>query len=428
MTGRRAASALGRRAASALGRRAASALGRRAASALGRRAASALGRRAASALGRRAARLALVAGALLAAARPARASPGEQTASLSWVRLAGAEACVGARALAQAVEARLGRAALVSAARAELTIEGRVEPGGSGGWRAVLAVADADGAVLGTREITTASPRCRALDEELALAIALMIDPSAKLSPGAPPAAAAPAPPAAAAPAPPAAAAPALPAAAAPAPPAAAAPAPPAAAAPAPAPQVIVQRILIPVPPPAPPPPAPWRVEVGAGPLFGLGLLPSPGVAAALRARLTPPRFFSFEVGGAVWFPNEATTGASSTRFTWGEGFVSACPVSLGSETRLSACAGVRLGALRVGGLGFRVDRSDERLTAGGALDVRLTRRLAGPLTVGGGLGLIVPFVRDTFYYIDAQDQDREVFQMAPLAGAADVLLGVEFP
>ncbi|CAN96829.1 hypothetical protein predicted by Glimmer/Critica [Sorangium cellulosum So ce56] len=314
------------------------------------------------------------------------------------MRLAGAEACVGARALAQAVEARLGRAALVSAARAELTVEGRIEPGGTGGWRAEIAVADAGGAVLGTREIATASPRCSAIDDELALAIALMIDPSAKLSPGAPPLAA-------------------------PAPPPAPSPAPS-----PPAPQVIVQRVLVPVPPPAPPPPAPWRVEVGAGPLFGLGLLPSPGIAAALRARLTPPRSWSFEVGGAIWLPNEATTGASSTRFSWGEGFVSACPVSLGGETRLSACAGVRLGALQVGGLGFGVDRADERLTAGGALDVRLTRQLAGPLTVGGGLGLIVPIVRDTFYYIDAQGRDREVFRMAPLAGAADVVIGVDFP
>ncbi|WP_437606211.1 hypothetical protein WMF20_35145 [Sorangium sp. So ce834] len=348
---------------------------------------------------RRAARLALVAAALVAAARPARASSGEQTASLSWVRLAGAEACVAARALARAVEARLGRAALVSAARADLTIEGRVEPGGSGGWRAVIAVADADGALLGTREIATASPRCGAIDDELALAIALMIDPSASLSPSAPPPPAAPAQP----------------------------PAQPPAPAPS-QPQVVVQRILIPVPPPTPPPPAPWRVEVGAGPLFGLGLLPSPGAAAAIRARLTPPRFWSFEVGGAVWFPNEATTGASTTRFSWGEGFVSACPVSLGSATRLSACAGARLGALRVGGLGFGVDRADQRLTAGGALDVRLTRRLVGPLTAGGGLGLIVPLVRDTFYYIDAQGRDREIFQMAPLAGTADVLLGVDFP
>ncbi|WP_437285462.1 hypothetical protein [Sorangium sp. So ce406] len=364
-------------------------------------------------IARRAAGLALVASALaasalVAAARPARASAGEQTASLSWVRLAGAEACVGARALAQAVEARLGRAALVSAARAELTIEGRVEPVGSGGWRAVLAVADADGALLGTREIATASPRCGAMDDELALAIALMIDPSAKLSPGAPPPLAALAPLPAPSPAP------------APAP--ATAPPPP-----PPAPAVIVQRVLVPVPPTAPPPPAPWRVEVGAGPLFGLGLLPSLGVAATVRARLTPPRFLSVEVGGAVWVPDEATSGASATRFSWGEGFVSACPVALGSATRLSACAGVRLGALRVGGVGFGVDHADERLTAGGALDVRLTRRLVGPLTAGGGLGLIVPIVRDTFYYTDAQGQTREVFQMAPLAGTADVLLGVEF-
>ncbi|MGK3986536.1 hypothetical protein WME99_26055 [Sorangium sp. So ce136] len=346
----------------------------------------------------------LIAAALVAAASPARASSGEQTASLGWVRLAGAEACVGARALARAVEARLGRAALVSAARADLTIEGRIEPGGSGGWRAVIAVADAEGAVLGTREIATASPRCGAIDSELALAIALMIDPSATLSTSAPPALAAPAPPPAPSPA----------------------PVPP--PGPAPPPQVIVQRILIPVPPPAPPPPAPWRVEVGAGPLFGLGLLPSPGVAAVIRARLTPPRFLPLDVGGAVWAPHETTTGAFTTRFSWGEGFVSACPVSIGSATRLSACAGARLGALRVNGVGFGVDRTDERLTAGVTLDVRLARRLFGPFTAGGGLGLIAPLVRDTFYYIDAQGRDREVFQMAPLAGTVDVLLGVDFP
>ncbi|KYF90382.1 hypothetical protein BE17_06305 [Sorangium cellulosum] len=147
-----------------------------------------------------------------------------------------------------------------------------------------------------------------------------------------------------------------------------------------------------------------------------------------IRARLTPPGFWAFEAGGAVWFPNEAAAGASSTRFSWGEGFVSACPASIGSATRLSACAGARLGALRVNGVGFGVDRTDERLTAGATLDVRLARRLFGPLTAGGGLELIAPLVRDTFYYIDAQGRDREVFQMAPLAGTADVLLGVDFP
>ncbi|WP_437974046.1 hypothetical protein WMF11_36480 [Sorangium sp. So ce295] len=47
---------------------------------------------------------------------------------------------------------------------------------------------------------------------------------------------------------------------------------------------------------------------------------------------------------------------------------------------------------------------------------------------MGGGLGLIVPIVRDSFYYIEAQGRDREVFRMAPLAGAADVVLGVDFP
>ncbi|WP_207217846.1 MULTISPECIES: hypothetical protein [Sorangium] len=38
------------------------------------------------------------------------------------------------------------------------------------------------------------------------------------------------------------------------------------------------------------------------------------------------------------------------------------------------------------------------------------------------------PLVRDTFYHIDAQSQGRQVFRAAPLAGAADVVLGIHFP
>ncbi|WP_437710239.1 hypothetical protein WMF45_36245 [Sorangium sp. So ce448] len=89
----------------------------------------------------RAARLGLVAAALaapalVAAARPARASSGEQTASLSWVRLAGAEACVGARpaealALADAHLARFPGGAL--AQEREVIAVGALKALGRGG-------------------------------------------------------------------------------------------------------------------------------------------------------------------------------------------------------------------------------------------------------------------------------------------------------
>jgi hypothetical protein len=65
----------------------------------------------------------------------------DQTSSLSWVELPGAEACGGAAALAKPVEQRLGRAALVSPAQADLSIEGRAEREGDH-FRAVLVLAE----------------------------------------------------------------------------------------------------------------------------------------------------------------------------------------------------------------------------------------------------------------------------------------------
>lgn len=329
---------------------------------------------------------------------PARAGQ-DQTASLSWVRLSGAEGCIGTRALAQAVEGRLSRAAFVSAARADLTIEGRVEPAGGGGWRAVFAVTDAGGALLGTREIATPAPRCDVLDDDLALAIALMIDPNAILSPGVP------------APLP--------------------VPIAPAPAPPAPAPQVIVQRILIPTAPRPAPPAEPWRVDLQAGPILGLGLLPALSAGATVRARLTPPQFIALELGAVLWAPNEASSGGPSggfgTRFTFSEGIVAACPLTIGTATRLSMCAGARIGAMSTAGFGFDLALSDARATASGALDARLIQRIVGPLAAGVGLALVVPFVRDKFYYTDANGEDRGVFRMAPLAGAVELSVGVEF-
>src|SRR5262249_39169402 len=69
--------------------------------------------------------LVLVAGSAGAQVKP-RAE--RATSSLNWVRLPGSEECITARALATAVEGRLGRAVFVSASQGDLSIEGRVEP------------------------------------------------------------------------------------------------------------------------------------------------------------------------------------------------------------------------------------------------------------------------------------------------------------
>jgi hypothetical protein len=312
-----------------------------------------------------------------------------RSSSLGWVRGAGAEGCLGTRALAEAVEARLGRQVFVSAARAEVAIEGQIERGPAGAWRASIALAGEGGRVLGTRELLREAASCRELDEQLVLVIAVMIDPDAALH-AAPVLLAAPAP-----------------------------------TAPAP----IAPRELPPLSLAAPPRPEPFRAGLHLGAVFALGLLPRPGVGLALRGRLTPPRWPTIELGGALWSANQAESGGVGARFTLAEGFVAACTpavTALGFE--LGGCLGLRGGVLRAGGFGFDLAQSPERPTFAASLEGRVRRRIAGPLVLAVGPGLLAPFVRDRFFYRVDAGPKLEVFRMSPLVGTLEATLGFEFP
>ena len=115
-------------------------------------------------------------GLVLCVALDARAqSP--QDVSLSWVRTDGADTCIGARELAVEVERLVGHAMWVATSDAALSVEGYVTPHPDGGFAAHIVTADATGAIVGERDITTPSSDCRALDEPVSLVIALTIDP-----------------------------------------------------------------------------------------------------------------------------------------------------------------------------------------------------------------------------------------------------------
>ena len=87
----------------------------------------------------------------LSTATTARAEE-PRTSSLSWLRMPGAEGCVTTQALARAVEERLGRSAFVSAAQADLSVEGSVAPRPRG-YRAQITVRDAKGESLINRAL-----------------------------------------------------------------------------------------------------------------------------------------------------------------------------------------------------------------------------------------------------------------------------------
>jgi len=310
---------------------------------------------------------------------------GSSAASVSWVRLPGAEACIDAHALANAVERRLGRAAVMTPVYAERTIEGRIEPlGAPGGFRASFAIADASGAILGTREIASASASCRSMDEDLALVIALMIDPGAATSPISAPA-----------------------------------------WTPLPAP-------VIAAPPakalPPKPPHQPFRVAVRGAAAVSFGQLPSVGVGAVLRWTFAPPRAFPFEVGASLWTPQRVESrGKTFGADVWlAQGELSACPLTGRiQEFSLWACAGVSAGVAHVGGFGLARSLARDVAQVSLTIGAQVRRSITGPLFWSVGIGAAVPFVRLGLYY-DSPGGPREVSLAPPILGTADVGLGVD--
>jgi hypothetical protein len=324
---------------------------------------------------------------VLGLAAPALAAAPPRTASLGWTRLAGAETCAGTRALAEAVEARLGRPAFVSAARADVAIEGHIEPGPEGGWRAMIAVADDGERAPRTRELRSDAASCRAFDEELALVISLMIDPDAALGP------------------------------------------PPRPARPPPHPT--------PLPAPARAPattaPTSWRAGQQAGAVIALGLFPALGVGFTFRERIVPPRWPAFEIGGALWFPRQTSVAAVGATFWLAEGLLSLCPLAASPfGVDLQGCAGVRLGVMRVDGFGFSGENHQQVQPAlAASIEARARHRVIGPLAAGAGVELIVPVIRNRFCFDCSATLDapsHTLFQMSPVAGAFDLTLGVDLP
>ncbi len=327
-------------------------------------------------------------------------APAPRTSSLGWVRLAGAEACIPARALAEAVERRLHRPVFVAPTLADMAVEGQISrTGPAGPWRAAITLSDASGVVLGRRELTSDAADCRALDDPIALALTLMIDPDAALAPPAEPAPPAPPPP----PTPP-------------------PPEPPARCDPAP-----------PPPPPEPPRPAPspsrpWRAGIEAGFTVGVGMLPRPGSGMVLRSYLTPPRGPAFELGGAIWV--EQTTGTPGVSVDLAYGSVAVCPLALTTQgTSVFACGGGQLGSIRASGVGLAMSEQQENLVLDLTMEAHVRRALAGPGFAAVGLGLLVPTVRSGFYALDAAGQHQQMlFRPAAAAGTVEVALGIALP
>jgi len=335
---------------------------------------------------------------LASSAATARAEQEATRFSLSWVRLPAATSCISAQDLSAQVERRLGRPVFDSPAHADVGIEGHVERTGAA-WHAVVSVTDATGAVLGTRELSSAEPSCHDLDAPLALTIALFIDPNATLGPEVATSEKAPPPP----------------------PP----PSPPPARAETPAP-------ALPARPPALTPPRPeegtWRSSAAVGAGLALGLLPELSPGLVLRSALAAPGGWPIVVQGAFYAEQRASSQGAPIAFSLELGGLSTCPLVFVSRAAgVRACAGLDAGLMSTHGPAGDTVLTRRRFVANALVRVDGELYIGRHLFLAASPALVVPLVRDTFDFEWNREQDR-VFRMASLALTGDVSLGLRVP
>jgi hypothetical protein len=333
---------------------------------------------------------------LASADEPAPAAPAKkETSSLSWTRRAEAgDACIGVHDLATKVEAILHRGAIVSAAEADLSIEGHVEKKAPKGWRADIDVAKSSGEKIGTRELTTDEADCHALDDTVSLAIALMIDPDALSSPHPPDVEPTP---------------------------------------PPPDPKIIVREktVYVPVEKPAPPEKKkkkPVHVEGYLGGAAGLGITPFGGGALS-GIVVDPPWFGAFEATLSILESTRSLTGGDPRMQFWRlEGSAYFDP--------LAGNIGLFEGSIGIGGqAGFVASSSngaDPENEHVHPLVGAAARGRAGlwiyPLTISLGATVSVPILRETYTTTAMDGTKSTVFDSAPVGGTFDLSLGVRFP
>lgn len=322
----------------------------------------------------------------------ASASPSTASARLELERSEDARGCIDSRRLARAVERRLRRHVFDPNAEATLFVH-VVLRRQDAEFVAAIELSDAGG-VLGRRELSTEARHCSALDDSIALVIALLVEsPPERPAPAPEPEAKSP-----------------------PLEPAASAKGEP------PAPSKPVATIEIPRETLSPREPFGFAIRASA--LGALGLLPSVSVAPELGFGVRPPR------GPWIWATLEAyppqterisaDAGARLARQRVG---LDVCAPEV-YFSALSLCLGQRLGTFSASGFGF--DHTFERrvLTLAVAAGPDLTFPLGRYFRLFGGARLEVPLSRHRF---DAALDDGSVHQLfAEPPAAATLRVGVD--
>lgn len=303
------------------------------------------------------------------------------------------ERCVSKAELEQSVQAQLGRVVFVEAGTpAKLLVRVRLEERAPGQFHASVAsepVPATPDAPASTRDLE-ATGDCRALDEQLALVVALLVD---------------------ADPVP---------------------PSPPPEPDPAPEPP--------PEPPPSPPvqdtspvssapswesrPAGPWHLALGVAGVAGFRLLPHVGGGASVEVLVTPPAWPGLRLRTVGFFPDHARAApGASLGVTLVLAGLGVCPeLGVAGPVTFTACLGADATLLRIESLGLDAGRTVNRFGSHATGGLLVSVALGAHFRAGLELGTAFPFHTERFT-VDREGR-REQLYRTPFAPA---LLGVGF-
>ncbi len=319
----------------------------------------------------------------VSAARPASAQPAAEAAParvhLSSSYGPGAQRCASATELRAAVEARLGRSVFVPVEEADLIAQVRASKRGREYVVDVL-LFDRNQRRRGERRLTTRARHCSALDDSLALVLALAADVTRE-SLGAPAAPAAP-------------------------------PQPP-----------VPLSTPLELPATTPAPREEIRIRPGLGVSAGAELLPSvsAGVHAALE--LAFPRFWPFWLRAALWHDQRLgdRRGVELTLQTLELGV---CPVSIELDAlELSLCAQQLLARSTTKGFGFDFDDRNNHWNVAFGAGAQL-RYFIGASFVSVQGSLLVPAVQRRYFFEEGEEET--LYEESWLRGLGSVTAGFE--
>lgn len=335
----------------------------------------------------------------------ARAADAPRSAArLELVKGEGTEQCIAERALLRAVEFRLHRRAFRQDALATLYLRLAILRQ-SRGWSAEITVHDGSGVFLGRRSIETEAPHCSALDDSLALVVALLVDapPAAPISAdvGERPAAAS----------------------------NESATTDPTRASSGQVPSgtrstATNQRSSIRLPRDTPAQREPWHFDLSAAATAAVGLLPGLAAGGELGLAGKAPRLPEVRLFAGVYAEREQQRAGldSGARFHFAHVGLELCPwdYALGGA-QWFGCAGQSLGRLRVAAFGFDKNTTTSRLTYAVVAQTGLRFPIAGALSGRVGVRAEVPLQRGIFSYGARDGSERELFETKPVTAVLDV-------